>query len=49
LDWFYGDRLPVADIAKRLGRKDASVNVSLYYARHLLRLCVEGKIAGDRA
>ena len=49
LDWFYGDRLPVADIAKRLGRKDASVTNSLYYARHLLRLCVEGKIAGDRA
>jgi len=50
LDSFYGDRLAVADIAKRLGRNAGSVAQSLYYARHLLRLCIEGKIAAeDRA
>jgi len=50
IEWFYGERLAVADIAKRLGRNTGSVANSLYYARHLLRMCIEGKIAAeDRA
>jgi len=48
IDWFYADQLSIADIAKRLGRTSGSVANSLYYARHLLRLCVEGKLAGGR-
>jgi len=48
VDWFYEERLSIADIAKRLKRTDGSVANSLYYARHLLRLCVEGKIAAER-
>jgi len=48
IDWFYEDRMSIADIAKRLGRNDGSVANSLYYARHLLRLCIEGKIATEQ-
>ena len=47
VDWFYMDRLSIADIAKKLGRTAGSIANSLYYARHLLRLCVEGKIAAE--
>ncbi len=47
IDWFYADRVPVAEIARRLKRNSGSVANSLYYARHLLRLCVEGKLATE--
>ena len=47
VEWFYADRFSIADIAKRLGRNEGSVANSLYYARHLLRLCIEGKIASE--
>ena len=50
VEWFYDERQPVGEIAKRLGRTGGSVTYSLFYARHLLRVCIEGKIAeGNRA
>lgn len=48
IEWFYTDRLSIAEIAGRLGRTGASVANSLYHARHLLRLCIEGKLAEER-
>lgn len=44
IDLAYTDRLPLAQIASRLNRTTGSIANSLYYARHLLRLCVEGKL-----
>ena len=48
IEWYYEDRLSIADIARRLGRNEGSVANSLYYARHLLRLCIEGKVATEK-
>ena len=44
VDWFYFDDLSCRDIAKRLGRSAGSVANSLYHARNVLRMCVEGKL-----
>ena len=47
VDWHYAERLSVIEIAKRLGRTAGSVAGSLFYARQLLRACVEGKTAAE--
>ena len=47
VDWFYFDRIPPRDIAKRLGRTAHSISNSLHHARNVLRLCVEGKLRAE--
>jgi len=49
VDWFYFERLPQSDIAKRLGRTAHSIANSLHHARQVLRLCVQGKIKEGEA
>lgn len=42
---FYGASMSVANIARKLGKKEGAIKVALYRVRQALRACVEHRIA----
>ncbi len=46
MDLRYGERVPVQEIAKQLGRSASSVSVSLFRLRNALATCLGGEVIG---